>query len=45
MSGRIGANVVEIDASHSGYVSQRAAVADMIKQAAVAAAKENTAVA
>jgi pimeloyl-ACP methyl ester carboxylesterase len=45
MSGRIGANVVEVDASHSVYVSQPAAVADMIKQAAVAAAKETTAVA
>jgi pimeloyl-ACP methyl ester carboxylesterase len=45
MSERIGATVVEVDASHSVYVSQPAAVADMIKQAAVAAAKESTAVA
>jgi pimeloyl-ACP methyl ester carboxylesterase len=34
MSRRIGANVVEADASHSVYVSQPAAVADLIKQAA-----------
>ncbi len=39
MSERIGATVVEVDASHSVYVSQPAAVADLIKQAAVAAAK------
>jgi pimeloyl-ACP methyl ester carboxylesterase len=36
MSGRIGANVVEAEASHSVYVSQPAAVADLIKQAAAA---------
>jgi pimeloyl-ACP methyl ester carboxylesterase len=36
MSGRIGANVVEADASHSVYVSQPAAVADLITQAAAA---------
>jgi pimeloyl-ACP methyl ester carboxylesterase len=47
MSERIGATVVEVDASHSVYVSQPAAVADLIKQAAAAttAAKETTAVA
>jgi pimeloyl-ACP methyl ester carboxylesterase len=33
MSERIGASVVEVDASHSVYVSQPAAVADLIKQA------------
>lgn len=36
MSERIGASVVEVDASHSVYVSQPAAVADLIKQAAAA---------
>jgi pimeloyl-ACP methyl ester carboxylesterase len=36
MSERIGASVVEADASHSVYVSQPAAVADLIKQAAAA---------
>jgi hypothetical protein len=36
MSGRTGANVVEADASHSVYVSQPAAVADLITQAAAA---------
>jgi pimeloyl-ACP methyl ester carboxylesterase len=36
MSGRIGASVVEANASHSVYVSQPAAVADLIKQAATA---------
>ena len=36
MAGRIGANVVEVDASHSVYVSEPAAVADLIKQAAAA---------
>jgi pimeloyl-ACP methyl ester carboxylesterase len=36
MSERIGANVVEADASHSVYVSQPAAVVDLIKQAAAA---------
>ncbi len=33
MSERIGATVVEVDASHAVYVSQPAAVADLIKQA------------
>jgi hypothetical protein len=36
MSARIGATVVEVDASRSVYVSQPAAVADLIKQAAAA---------
>jgi len=36
MSGRLGATVVEVDASHSVYVSKPAAVADLIKQAAAA---------
>ena len=36
MSERIGATVVEVDASHSVYVSQPVAVADLIRQAAVA---------
>ena len=45
MSERIGATVVEVDASHSVYVSQPAAVADLIKQAAAATAKEAAAVA
>ena len=40
MAERIGATVVEVDASHSVYVSQPAAVADVIKQAAAATAKE-----
>lgn len=43
MSGRIGANVVEADASHSVYVSQPAAVADLIKQAAAATEAKDTA--
>ncbi len=34
MAGRIGATVAEVAASHSVYVSQPAAVADLIKQAA-----------
>ena len=34
MAGRIGASVAEVAASHSVYVSQPAAVADLIKQAA-----------
>jgi pimeloyl-ACP methyl ester carboxylesterase len=38
MSGRLGATVVELDASHSVYISQPGAVADLIKQAAAAAA-------
>jgi pimeloyl-ACP methyl ester carboxylesterase len=45
MSERIGATVVEVDASHSVYVSQPAAVADLIKQAAAATAKETATVA
>jgi len=35
MAERIRANVTEVDASHSVYVSQPAAVADLIKQAAL----------
>ena len=38
MSGRAGATTVEVAASHSVYVSQPAAVADLIKQAAAAVA-------
>lgn len=38
MSGRAGATVTELAASHSVYVSQPAAVADLIKQAASAVA-------
>jgi pimeloyl-ACP methyl ester carboxylesterase len=38
MSGRLGATVVEVDASHSVYISQPGAVADLIKQAAAAVA-------
>jgi hypothetical protein len=34
MSGRAGATVTEAAASHSVYVSQPAAVADLVKQAA-----------
>ena len=47
MSERIGATVVDVDASHSVYVSQPAAVAGLIKQAAAAttAAKETATVA
>ena len=45
MSERIGATVVEVDASHSVYVSQPAAVADLIKQAAAARVKETASVA
>src|SRR4029077_4072064 len=37
MSGRIGATVVGAEPSHSVYVSQPAAVADLVKQAAAAA--------
>jgi hypothetical protein len=37
MSERLGATVVEVDACHSVFVSQPAAVADLIKQAATAA--------
>jgi pimeloyl-ACP methyl ester carboxylesterase len=36
MSGRASATVTEVAASHSVYVSQPAAVADLIKQAASA---------
>jgi len=36
MSQRIGPTVVDVDASHSVYVSQPASVSDVIKQAAVA---------
>ena len=43
MSGRIGADVVEADASHSVYVSQPAAVADLIKQAAATIEAKDTA--
>jgi pimeloyl-ACP methyl ester carboxylesterase len=35
MAERIGANVTEVDASHSVYVSQPAAVTGLIKQAAL----------
>jgi pimeloyl-ACP methyl ester carboxylesterase len=45
MSERLGATVVEVDASHSVYVSQPASVADLVKQAAAATAKEATTVA
>jgi len=38
MSGRAGATTVEVAASHSVYVSQPAAVAALIKQAASAVA-------
>ena len=38
MSGRAGSTVVDVNASHAVYVSQPAAVADLIKQAATAAA-------
>jgi hypothetical protein len=34
MSGRAGATVEEADASHSVYVSQPAAVAELVKKAA-----------
>jgi hypothetical protein len=36
MSGRAGATIEEADASHSVYVSQPAAVADIVKEAAAA---------
>ena len=39
MSERISATVVDVDASHSVYVSQPAAVADLIKQAAASTAE------
>jgi pimeloyl-ACP methyl ester carboxylesterase len=45
MSERIGATMAEVDASHSVYVSQPGAVADVIKQAAAVAAKETATVA
>jgi len=38
MSERTGATTVEVAASHAVYVSQPAAVADLIKQAATAVA-------
>jgi hypothetical protein len=38
MSGRAGATVTEVAASHSVYVSQPAAVAALVKQAASAVA-------
>ena len=41
MSQRTGATVVEVAASHSVYVSQPAAVADLIKQAAAAAVAQH----
>ena len=40
MSQRAGSTVVEVAASHSVYVSQPAAVADLIKQAASAVAAQ-----
>jgi pimeloyl-ACP methyl ester carboxylesterase len=43
MSGRIGADVVEADASHSVYVSQPGVVADLIKQAAATIEAKDTA--
>jgi hypothetical protein len=45
MSERIGATMAEVDASYSVYVSQPGAVADVIKQAAAATAKETATVA
>jgi pimeloyl-ACP methyl ester carboxylesterase len=45
MSERIGATTVEAGASHSVYVSQPTAVADLIKRAATATAKETATVA
>src|SRR6185437_11254266 len=44
MCERLGATVVEVDASHSVYVSQPGAVADVIKQAAAATVKETAGV-
>jgi hypothetical protein len=38
MSGRAGARVTEVAASHSGYISQPAVVARLIKDAASALA-------
>ena len=38
MSGRAGSTVVDVNASHAVYVSQPGPVADLIKQAANAAA-------
>ena len=43
MSERIGADVVEADASHSVYVSQPGVVADLIKQAAATIEAKDTA--
>jgi hypothetical protein len=40
MSQRAGSTVAEVAASHSVYVSQPAAVADLIKQAASAVAAQ-----
>jgi pimeloyl-ACP methyl ester carboxylesterase len=40
MSKRLGSTVVEVDASHSVYFSQPAAVADLIEQAANTMVKE-----
>jgi hypothetical protein len=45
MSERLGATVVEADASHSVYVSQPGAVAALIKQAAAVAVEETAGVA
>jgi hypothetical protein len=47
MSERMGASVIDVDASHSVYVSQPAAVAGLIKQTAAATigAKETATVA
>jgi pimeloyl-ACP methyl ester carboxylesterase len=45
MSGRIGSTVVEVDASHAVYVSQPAAVANLIKQAVNATAQQPAGVA
>jgi pimeloyl-ACP methyl ester carboxylesterase len=42
MSERAGATVVEVAASHSVYVSQPAAVADLIKRAATAAVRDTS---
>jgi pimeloyl-ACP methyl ester carboxylesterase len=42
MSERAGSTVVEVSASHAVYVSQPAAVADLIKEAATVAAADST---
>lgn len=44
MAERIGATVAEAVGSHAIYVSQPAAVADLIRQAARSASRETTAV-